>query len=332
MRRGGVGVFFLFFWFSLSSVCFASLRFSVEEISSWIEEYREKGSLQIAPEITESAKKLHYVLVCGFLNELPFKYYKHLVATLLELGVPSNHIHIIQPPSNQSIRENVSVVGRAIESLKIEEPESIVLLGHSKGADEAVAYALMNPEFVKEKVLSIVAIQGAFGGSLLADFFMSPSPVLPETMPKFHRKLLSFVSRALGPLVRRCFQSGLKSLTPTQCEAFWEDLREHYAGSIDIVAEKLVYLQAKIHPEEMTQLRPFGWYLHAQGIASDGMVSLKGQMLPWLAPQHCGTFLTDHGGFTHGWPKTGQLRFFRKAFATALFRASGVQALAGALP
>ena len=133
-----------------------------------MEEIRNSNQY-VTPETREKAKNYRYVLVRGFLNELICKYMEENKQALIEFGVPESQIHYISPPSRESIGHNSHETLEELQALADLGTQPLVLIGHSKGASNIVAFALQQKEFIEQKVKAILPIQGVFGGSGIAD-------------------------------------------------------------------------------------------------------------------------------------------------------------------
>ncbi len=85
-------------------------------------------------------------------------------------GVPRDAIHFIYPSSHKSIEENAEAVRASIRGDRRDRSESLVVVAHSRGACDTLAFALENPQFVRTRVRGLFLVQGPFGGTGVADY------------------------------------------------------------------------------------------------------------------------------------------------------------------
>lgn len=152
----------------------------------------------------------HQVLfVSGFMNELIGGYFVDNAAVARELGAETA---VVQPRSSDAVTTDVQ---RIEQEVTLRQGKALVLVGHSKGGAAVLLAALRHPEwFERGLVDSVIVIQGAVGGSPLADVAMRV------------------------PIVRN--MKGLRSLSTTE--------------SRSVFTEALTALEANTSPEQRMQL------------------------------------------------------------------------------
>lgn len=111
----------------------------------------------------DAAKKYHYIIVPGILNEIVPYYMTEYRRRLLSLGVPADQITRLNN-ATLSLPEE-SAVGMMREISKINTKHRLVFLAHSKGALETLYLLLNNKK--KVNLERAFLIQGALDGSSL---------------------------------------------------------------------------------------------------------------------------------------------------------------------
>ena len=82
-------------------------------------------------------------------------YFAQNVAALRALGVPPAAIHEIRPSSHASFAANLEVSRAGFLDAAAAGPEPLVVVTHSRGACEALAFALREPDFVRDRVAAL---------------------------------------------------------------------------------------------------------------------------------------------------------------------------------
>ena len=78
-----------------------------------------------------------------------------------------------------------------------DRPERLILIAHSRGACDALTFALREPGFVRDRVEALLLIQGAFGGTGLADYVLGEGEPMDDRMSQGHR----FLAQGMGVFV-----------------------------------------------------------------------------------------------------------------------------------
>lgn len=149
------------------------------------------------------------VFVSGFGNELIGGYFTDNAAVARELGAETA---VVRPRSSDAVSTDVM---RLEQEVSLRQGKALVLIGHSKGGAAVLLAALRHPEWFERGIVdSVVVIQGAVGGSPLAD------------------------AAARVPIVRNL--KGLRSLTTRE--------------SRSVFSEALTQLEASTSPEQRAAL------------------------------------------------------------------------------
>ena len=108
------------------------------------------GKLSIPAQVRRDAREYRYVFVAGFMSEGMSEYFTQNARELVAIGVPRKAIHFIYPSSGETIEGNAAAVRtRFLEFADLGE-EKLVVIAHSRGACDTLAFALENPDFVAE--------------------------------------------------------------------------------------------------------------------------------------------------------------------------------------
>src|SRR4051812_37615718 len=171
---------------------------SPTEFQSWFRA-ASHGRLHLPREAQRGAQTFRYVFIGGLANEYLPGYFAQSAKELRALGVPRGAIHFIHPSSQQSITENLDTVRKEMRRIVASGPERLVVIAHSRGACDALAFALDHPGFVRQRVQAMFLIQGPFGGSGLADYLMGEGTPIDGQMPLVQR----FLAFQAGKLVQK---------------------------------------------------------------------------------------------------------------------------------
>ncbi len=110
----------------------------------------------------------HVVFVTGFLNELIPGYFIDNAQVTHDLGGASSTLF---PPSGHSLAQDVEQISHEIDACA---GRGVVLFGHSKGGAAVLLTVLTHPDLLfSGKVDAVIVVQGAVGGSPLADVLSS---------------------------------------------------------------------------------------------------------------------------------------------------------------
>ena len=206
------------------------------------------GRLSIPDEALEEARRYRYVFVGGFHNERLPGYFTQNAKELRAKGVPKQAIHFIYPSSHETVTGNARIVREQFEDIACEGPEKLVVIAHSRGSCDALAFALQNPEFVAEHIHALFLIQGPFGGTALADYVVGEGPPVDKRMPLGHRVVATSWRRSRVTCWITVSTAGCQSLTRRASEEFWQDMLEESSAAIPIVSPKTFYITSQIPP------------------------------------------------------------------------------------
>ncbi|MFT3707416.1 MAG: hypothetical protein QM817_07080 [Archangium sp.] len=154
------------------------------------------------PPAPPSLKGKHVVFVAGHLNEFIPGYFDDNAAVVKELGATSE---VVRPPSPGTMDADVFLVTGATES---HHEGGVILFGHSRGGASSLLTVLRRPRLILDgHVAAVIIVQGAVGGSPLADFINKVKPLRSEgikalTTEESERTLnaaLTELSKTLSP-------------------------------------------------------------------------------------------------------------------------------------
>ncbi len=281
------------------------------------------GKLDIPGKIKDGASHCRYVFVGGFLNEGMSQYFKQNARELRLLGVPRAAIHYIYPSSHESVEGNAELVRGEFQKIASEGPENLVVIAHSRGACDTLAFALQNPEFVASRVEALFLVQGPFGGTGVADYVTGEGPPIDSLLPFPHRVVALALGRIEESKLARGKHGGLTALTRRASRAYWEMALKENQAAIKVVGPKTFYVTTKTKPSHLRLfLKSTAFYLGAHFGPNDGMVAIDDQTVAGL-----GTVLAvldaGHTDLTHRFPSALPNRRLRRALIDAIVMAVG---------
>jgi len=289
---------------------------------AWFEGQSQHPS-PLPPKVLEAARAYRYVFIAGFLNEgFQVGYFSQNRRALLDAGVPPGAIELVFPKSGNTIEENVAVLRRVLPELAAKGPQKLVLIGHSKGAVEALAFMVAAPDFVRAHVHAAFLVQGAFGGSGIADYITGTGHPLDDRMQPFPRMLFALAA-GWGELLDSRIDGGFQSLTHQRAAELWQRLLPPAAGPgasrlPSGLAERTFFIRSQRDPD---QVCPLLWitarYLATYYGANDGLMTVPDQWVPGTG-QILADLNADHTGLTVAGPVSDWPAGVRRAFTYAL--------------
>ncbi len=292
------------------------------EFQGWFEAGL-RGDLRIPKPVASRAKRFRYVFVGGFgIGRMP-GYFTQNAKELQAIGVPHRSIHFLYPDSHKTVEQNREMVRDKILGFAGDRPERLILIAHSRGACDALTFALREPGFVRDRVEALFLIQGAFGGTGLADYVLGEGEPMDDRMSQGHR----FLAQGMGAFVRYLFQhgkhGGLAGLTRDASRAYWELALETHADALPVVGPKVFYIEANVKPSGLGLfLRAMAHYLGAYYGPNDGVVAVEDQTLPGLGTS-LGVLDAGHPDLTRRFPATRAGRRSRRALMQGIVMAVG---------
>lgn len=293
---------------------------SPTEFREWFDGARE-GSLVIPKKVDRAARRFQYVFVGGFGNEWTGGYFAQNAKELRSHGVARKAIHFVFPSSHKTIEENAEEVRRRFLAIAVDRPERLVVIAHSQGACDALAFALHEPEFVADRVEALFLIQGPFGGTALADYVRGEGPAMDRRMPGRYRLMANLMARGERFLLHRGKHGGLLGLTRSEARQFWARQLDAHAEAVAVVGPKTYFLESETPPDGLGFFqRASGWYLSLYDGPNDGVVAVRDQSLSGFGT--ClGVIDCGHGDLTHRSRFSRQKRQLRQAFIRSLVMA-----------
>ncbi len=281
------------------------------------------GRLVIPAEVRRTARGYRYVFVAGFMNEQMSGYFMQNAKELRAMGVPRRAIHFIYPSSHKTVEQNADAVRARFQEIAALGPEKLVVIGHSRGACDTLAFALENSAFVADHIQALFLVQGPFGGSGAADYVVGDGPAMDNQMPWRHRVVAQAIGRLENFVLDRGKHGGLPELTTRSSDQYWKQAMEKHEVALAIVGPRTYYVTAKIGPSRLRLFQQaIGWYLHTYFGPNDGIVALADQTVPGL-----GTVLAvlsaGHSDLTNKFPSGRAKPRLRKALINAIVMAVG---------
>lgn len=296
--------------------------FNGEDFARWFEQGKNG---QYAPNAEEqaAAREKVYVFVPGYKNEGREDYMRSQINQLQTLGVPPAQIYNEPTETPKSLEYNVAKLKSRLDAIAAEHPDKqIVLIGHSRGAVVAEKFALENEQFLRDKIHSVFAIQGAFGAQM-ADY------TLGNMAGNFLDGRLSLTDRVLM-LADRVFRhhdnvrdQALKEMRTREADRLIREMQNAPASARAALHDKLFYIRSQIDPElESFVHQTAGKYLNAYFGRNDAMVTADRQKVNGLGHQLILIEGVGHDDLTRS---SGTLapEKLRQGAATAIFASAG---------
>ena len=106
----------------------------------WFDSAAE-GRLVIPDDVKARASRYRYVFVGGLQVGMMQGYLAQNAKELRAKGVPPEAIHILNPSSHKTVVENAEAVRSELKAIAELGPEKLVLIAHSRGACDTLAFA-----------------------------------------------------------------------------------------------------------------------------------------------------------------------------------------------
>ncbi len=290
------------------------------EFQNWFRAAAD-GLLEIPGQVEHQARRFRYVFVGGFASERMTGYFSQSEKELRAFGVPADAIETIFPSSHELYEGNSGEVRARFLEIASKGPEPLVVIAHSRGACDALAFALRDESFVRDRVHALFLVQGAFGGTGAADYLMGEGSLMDRRMPLRLRVLAYALGRVERFLLGRGKHGGLPGLTLAESGRFWDRLTREHASAIPIVGPKTFYVTSEVNPARLRFFhRAIATYLQTYYGPNDGMVALRDQALPGLGTRLC-VLDAAHTDLTHRFPATRAPRRLRRALIQSILMA-----------
>jgi pimeloyl-ACP methyl ester carboxylesterase len=297
-------------------------RVGPAEFRGWFEA-ASRGTLRIPDPVARRVGRFRYVFVGGFRAGRMPGYFAQNAAELRAQGVPRRSIAFVFPSSHKTIEENCDAVRDDLVRIAGEGPERLVVIAHSRGACDALAFALEDPEFVHDRIEALFLIQAPFGGTGLADYVLGTGEPMDSRMPPGPRLLARAIGAVERLLVRRGKHGGLAGLTRAASRSYWKGMLEQHADAIPVVGPKVFYIESRSQPARLGWfLRALSWYLGSYYGPNDGVVAVGDQALAGLGTS-LGVLEAGHADLTRRFPASRAGRRSRRALIQAILMAVG---------
>lgn len=268
------------------------------------------------------AENLQFVFIKGFINEIELYYFKDQVSDLKKMGVDRRQIHLLATDSTENLQENSQRLKQEVTRIwKRSGSRPLILIGHSYGGAVVVDLALNHPEFFSAIAKKGFVIQGAMGGSPIADV------VLSQDLKANLRQILGdsdwslfwwFVN--IGRVFRGPFSPALQSLETQTAKNRLAALQDHIATST--LKTRIFYVVSEMPTEGVRmEMRPFASYLSKLFGKNDGLLLLQDQFVPGFGE----TLLTvqaDHKDLTVGFARNRRIRRLREQLNKMIYEKS----------
>jgi pimeloyl-ACP methyl ester carboxylesterase len=293
-----------------------------EEFQGWFESAAE-GSLHIPNDVAARAARYRYVLIGGFGGESIPGYFTQNVKELRAAGVPREAIHLVRPSSDETLAGNAESVRAALRSVARNGPEPLVIVAHSRGACDALAFALAEPAFIRDHVRALFLVQGPFGGSGLADIVTGAGAPVDGRLAPLTRMLINFLVKIERYFLAQGRHGGLSELTHQASRAYWTQLLDEHKDALPIVGPKTFYITSATRPNRLGVFRrAAARYLSVDHGENDGVVAVRDQSLPELGTT-LGVLHAAHADLVQRFPAARGGRRLRKALIQSILMSVG---------
>ena len=231
----------------------------------WFDSAAE-GRLVIPDDVKARASRYRYVFVGGLQIGMMQGYLAQNAKELRAKGVPPEAIHILNPSSHKTVVENAEAVRSELKAIAELGPEKLVLIAHSRGACDTLAFALRNPTFVTDRVHAMFLVQGPFGGTGVADYVAGEGPPMDGRMPFGHRVLGKAIGRLEAQLLGQSKHEVITSLSHRASDRFWDEILEDHCEAISVVDPKTFYVTSRTGPSKHPLLAA------DHGVVSEGLL------------------------------------------------------------
>ena len=283
----------------------------------------EAKRLDIPPEVERRARSFRYVFVGGLRNEKIRGYFAQNIAELTRHGVSRKQVHLINPSSRRSEANNANEVVERFVEIANAGPERLVVIAHSRGACDALRFALTNPDFVADRVEALFLIQGPFGGTEAAAHAVGGGTPMDRAMPWRAR----IVAHLAGKVVR-CFTSKpgravMAELAPGPTLARWDLLLAEHPDAFAKVGPRTYYVRSEVEPRRLHFARKaIAWYLKTYQGPNDGVVAVTDQAVPGLGTV-LATVEAGHADLTQRFPASRASKRLRRALIDGILMGIG---------
>lgn len=266
---------------------------------------------------SQDLTQFEFVLVTGFLNETIATNFFDWIAALQLAGVAKDQIHLVNNPSKNSVRTNSRWIHAYTQNLFESSERQIVFIAHSKGAVEVLLAALEAPEDWSERIQALILVQGAFGGSHLADYVNGQAIEPDERLGFFDRAFFragEILADLVGPFVRK----GLNSMTTTAGRKWMQELQN--LGRHSILTDRVHYMISTEEDAQLAKLiRSTGRYISTYYGMNDGVIEYDHQFVPGVG-EILVDFEADHLDLVTSYGVSNTPYEFRQAVVFALLQ------------
>lgn len=232
------------------------------------------------------ASKYQYIFVAGIFNELMPYYFKDQIDWLARCQVPAGQIQLARPYSGNGLSRSSDSLKDLIREVLFKNPSKpLIIMGHSKGAPEALLAALQSPFEIQQKISAVICIQGSFGGSPIADMALGAGQDAGNPNYKFiarvARRLMSWLKR-VEYIYGKSVHDGVYSVKTSEAKHFWPLFLDTHQNDDILIENKVLVLQTYKHYRRINPLFFLsGQYLDKlTGEKTDGAIPFSSQRPP----------------------------------------------------
>jgi pimeloyl-ACP methyl ester carboxylesterase len=299
-----MGVSFLFSFLLMAGTARADLAEKFQE-----ELTHDPNTTPLAAQVLYAVQARPIVMIAGILNEEIPGYWKDNMKTLRK-DFKQKEFARMMPNSQNKVEKNAPLVARFIyKAWKKFGQKPVIVLAHSKGANETLLALLGHPELLREGIVDrVVFIQGALKGSHIADLLLDNDAGDYWAAQPWHwlfhhwYGLWSMTTRDAYPTL----ETALGAADP---------------ADVALLNEKLYYVRAEQLDEKKCswELQLMHEFVRVKYGESDGVMMPGDELIDGLGTD-LGIVTGDHFDLTERGLSTATPPSYRRAFTRALFR------------
>ncbi len=204
------------------------LTFHSPEISAPIGEFHRQNDF-------------HYVFITGLGGDYVPGYYRYLIAQLEKMGISKRNIHLISPSSRRTVETNLPWLKKQLDQV----PGKLVVVAHSKGANEMFALAVSHSKFIENKVQSMYLLQASFFGSPIGDELLAELTHDQSVFTRREQNLIA-LDKIRGKIMYGFFfRQGLRSTSSRISKELNYRLRDANPEAKVIIQSKIFFITSE---------------------------------------------------------------------------------------
>jgi hypothetical protein len=216
--------------------------------------------------LREKVQSHQFVFISGVLQEYVSPYFKRSSTYLTKtFGAPKSPV--LSPGTLNDLEASMTKLYNEILTIYEKSQKPLIVISHSKGSVIMHLILFKHPELVRDGIVKkSISLQGAFGGSKVADYIVSDHS-------SWFGKLLSPIFRLVKPIAE-----------PLVSDTSQKDLRDSLntlsSSDFNLVNDIIYYIRStKVPRRTISYLRIFNSLLTKNYGKNDGMILVEDQMM-----------------------------------------------------